>query len=253
MQTLTKCILLPIDGTDEALRPAAFIRRLYPPSEVSLILSYFSPPPSSAYSGALGRSPESLKKEKQLLERRQQDTHRIFHHAREVLLKEGFSKELLQEHVQQRAMSVAKQACLLADIKKVDAVLVQKRVSSRLEDFIRGDVTSALLDHCLASPIWFTEGEIDPEKAAICIVNEDASLRIADHVAFMLAGTGAEIAVMGPTAGMVPEPMFRRGVRIVGGVSVKRPDELLNILAAGGSGYHLFDEIAMRIVWEREA
>ncbi len=67
-----------------------------------------------------------------------------------------------------------------------------------------------------------------------------------------LARAGVEIAVVGPTASMVPEPMFRRGVRVVGGVWVKRPDELLNVLASGGSGYHLFDEIATRIVWERE-
>jgi len=67
-----------------------------------------------------------------------------------------------------------------------------------------------------------------------------------------LARAGVEIAVLGPTASMVPEPMFRRGVRVVGGVWVKRPDELLNVLASGGSGYHLFDEIATRIVWERE-
>ena len=196
MQTLTKCILLPIDGTNEALRPAAFIRRLYSPSEVSLILCYFTSPLSHAYSGAVARSPESLRKEKESLQRRQQDTRRIFDHARQVLLKEGFSEELLQEHVQQRQMSVAKQACLLADIRKVDAVLVQKRVTSRLEDFIRGDSTSALLQHCLASPIWFTEGEIDSRGAAICIVNEDASLRIADHVGYMLSSTGAEITLL---------------------------------------------------------
>jgi len=67
-----------------------------------------------------------------------------------------------------------------------------------------------------------------------------------------LARAGIEIAVLGPTASMIPEPMFHRGVRVVGGVWVKRPDELLDVLASGGSGYHLFDEIATRIVWERE-
>jgi len=196
MQTLTKCILLPIDGTKEALRPVALVRQLYPPSEVSLILCYFSPPLSPAYSGAVSQSPELLRKKKEFLQRRQQDARRIFDHAREALLKEGFSEELLQEYVQQREMSVAKQACLLADIRKVDAVLIQKRVTSRLEDFIRGDATSALLQHCLASPIWFTEGEIDSRGAAICIVNEDASLRIADHVGYMLSGTDTEITLL---------------------------------------------------------
>jgi uncharacterized protein (DUF4213/DUF364 family) len=65
------------------------------------------------------------------------------------------------------------------------------------------------------------------------------------------AQPGAEIAVIGPTASMLPEPLFERGVRVVGGVWVKRPDELLEVLAAGGSGYHFLDTLADRIVMEK--
>jgi len=64
------------------------------------------------------------------------------------------------------------------------------------------------------------------------------------------ARPGAEIAVMGPTASMLPEPLFERGVKVIGGVWVKRPDELLDVLAAGGSGYHFLDSLAHRIVIE---
>ncbi len=66
------------------------------------------------------------------------------------------------------------------------------------------------------------------------------------------APPGAEIAVIGPTASMLPEPLFDRGVRMVGGVWVKRPDELLEILAAGGSGYHFLDTLADKIVLEKK-
>ncbi len=65
------------------------------------------------------------------------------------------------------------------------------------------------------------------------------------------ARPGAEIALMGPTASMLPEPMFERGVRVVGGVWVKKPDELLDVLASGGSGYHFLDRLADRIVIEK--
>ena len=66
------------------------------------------------------------------------------------------------------------------------------------------------------------------------------------------AAPEAEIAVMGPTAGFLPEPLFQRGVRVVGGVWVNKPDQLLDVLAAGGSGYHFFDTLADRIVIEKE-
>jgi len=67
------------------------------------------------------------------------------------------------------------------------------------------------------------------------------------------AKPGAEIAVMGPTASLLPEPLFERGVRVVGGVWVKKSDELLDLLAAGGSGFHFFDTLAPRIVIEKES
>jgi uncharacterized protein (DUF4213/DUF364 family) len=66
------------------------------------------------------------------------------------------------------------------------------------------------------------------------------------------ARPGTEIAVMGPTASMLPEPMFERGVRVMGGVWVKNPDELLDVLASGGSGYHFLDRLADRIVLEKD-
>lgn len=89
-------------------------------------------------------------------------------------------------------------------------------------------------------------------KADALIITGVSLLNSSLEPILSLARAGVEIAVIGPTASMVPEPMFRRGVRLVGGVWVKRPDELLNVLASGGSGYHLFDDIATRIVWERE-
>ena len=61
----------------------------------------------------------------------------------------------------------------------------------------------------------------------------------------------AEIAIIGPTASMLPEALFAHGARVVGGVWVKKADELLDVLAAGGSGYHFFDKLARRIVIEK--
>jgi len=56
----------------------------------------------------------------------------------------------------------------------------------------------------------------------------------------------AQVTVLGPTASMLPEPLFERGVDVVGGVWVRRPDRLLDVLAAAGSGYHFFDTLADR-------
>ena len=55
------------------------------------------------------------------------------------------------------------------------------------------------------------------------------------------------IAVVGPTAGFIPEPLFRRNVALVGTVMVTDIDLALEILAEGGGAYRLFDGCVRKI------
>lgn len=68
-----------------------------------------------------------------------------------------------------------------------------------------------------------------------------------------MAKPGAEILVTGPTASMLPEPFFARGVTITGGIIVTKADELLDIISEGSSGYHFFGKYAERSVIKRQA
>lgn len=63
-----------------------------------------------------------------------------------------------------------------------------------------------------------------------------------------MAKPGAEILVTGPTASMLPEPLFDKGVTMAGGILVTKADEVLDILCEGGSGYHFFGKSAERTV-----
>jgi uncharacterized protein (DUF4213/DUF364 family) len=58
----------------------------------------------------------------------------------------------------------------------------------------------------------------------------------------------AQIIVVGPTASMLPDAFFSRGVKVIGGITVTHPDELLDILAEAGSGYHFYGKSAERTV-----
>lgn len=58
---------------------------------------------------------------------------------------------------------------------------------------------------------------------------------------------GAEAAIIGPTATLASGPYADRGVTVVGGTRVVAPDELLDTLAEGGSGYHFFEKSVERV------
>ena len=62
-----------------------------------------------------------------------------------------------------------------------------------------------------------------------------------------LSRPGATILIVGPTASMLPDAFFRRGVTLLGGDIVTRPDELLDTIAEGGSGYHFFGKSAEKV------
>lgn len=57
----------------------------------------------------------------------------------------------------------------------------------------------------------------------------------------------AQAAVIGPTATLFMPPYAERGVTVVGGTRVHEPDELLTLLAEGGSGYHFFEKTVERV------
>ena len=62
-----------------------------------------------------------------------------------------------------------------------------------------------------------------------------------------LVPADAAIAVVGPTAGFVPDPLFRRKTALVGTVVVTDSDLALEILAEGGGGYRLFGSCVRKI------
>lgn len=97
------------------------------------------------------------------------------------------------------------------------------------------------------------------DRAAECV--PDADLLVITGVTILndtlpglldMAKPGAEILVTGPTASMLPDAFFARGVTMLGGIHVTKPDELLDIISEGGSGYHFFGKYADRTVIRRK-
>jgi uncharacterized protein (DUF4213/DUF364 family) len=93
-------------------------------------------------------------------------------------------------------------------------------------------------------------GEIVP-RADVLIATAATMVTESLEPILKAARPDAAVTVLGPTAGFVPEPLFERGVDVVGGLMVKQADELLDLLASGGSGYHFFGSLSSRTVIRR--
>ncbi len=57
-----------------------------------------------------------------------------------------------------------------------------------------------------------------------------------------------KVIIVGPTASMLPDALFQRGVDVLGGVRVTDPGAVMQIISEGGSGYHMFGKCVEKIV-----
>jgi uncharacterized protein len=69
-------------------------------------------------------------------------------------------------------------------------------------------------------------------------------------IEYLLRSTSqnADIVVVGPTAGFIPEPLFQRNVSLIGTVVVTDSDLALDLLSEAGGAYQLFKRCLRKII-----
>ncbi len=88
--------------------------------------------------------------------------------------------------------------------------------------------------------------EIVPEADIVIITGTAIVNGTIDHL-LELCRSAREVAVVGPTASMIPDPLFKRRVTLMGGIRILNPEKLLQIISEGG-GTPQFKEICKQYV-----
>jgi uncharacterized protein (DUF4213/DUF364 family) len=72
-----------------------------------------------------------------------------------------------------------------------------------------------------------------------------------DHILSHITN-GKRTAIIGPTASMIPDAFFKRGVTVMAGVRILNPKLMIKILKQGGSAYHLLNGCSEKIAFVRK-
>ncbi len=56
-----------------------------------------------------------------------------------------------------------------------------------------------------------------------------------------------KVIVVGPTAGLIPDVLFKHGIDIIGSTRILDADKVFHTISEGGAGYHLFHNGAQKI------
>lgn len=87
------------------------------------------------------------------------------------------------------------------------------------------------------------------EKSNVLIITGTAIVNHTIDSILSFIKDDLRIAIIGPTASMIPDAFFKRGVNIMAGVRITHPDRMVSILKQGGSAYHLLKECSKKIAF----
>ena len=196
MSELTKMIVLPVDGSENAQRSLEYIDLMYGKDHnLEVTLKYVLPslPPILADDRSLKR--EAATKLKAIENKSIRMAEKILNQAKSFFLQKGFDEDRLQTVYRKKADSIPQDICNWVESKRADSVLISTRGRSRLEAFFMGEVSSKLLEYCRVCPVWIVEGKVTSNRVLVAVDSSDNSLRAVDHVGFMLAGTDSPVTL----------------------------------------------------------
>ncbi len=97
-----------------------------------------------------------------------------------------------------------------------------------------------------------TEMASSLEKSDVVIITGTAIVNhTIDHI-LPYINDKQRTAIIGPTASMVPDAFFKKGVDMMAGVQILNPDLMIKILKQGGSAYHLLKGCSEKIAFIKE-
>jgi len=90
------------------------------------------------------------------------------------------------------------------------------------------------------------------EKSQVVMITGTAIVNHTIDAVLSWINNGKRTAIIGPTASLLPDVFFRRGVNVMAGVRIFNPDLMLKILKQGGSAYHLLRECSEKIAFMKK-
>ncbi|SMC27121.1 Universal stress protein family protein [Desulfacinum hydrothermale DSM 13146] len=169
--------------------------------------------------------------------------------AKEMLIQRGMASDRIHTLLIPKTTHVAKEMAREAVRGNYDALVLGRRGYAALSEWVSSSVSSNMLDEPLASPVWICRKEAQgPRNVLLCVDGSPASLRMADHVGFMLQDETHRICLFHVMSGEGGRDAARildeaQGVLTANGVDPQRIDRRLEV---GGKVSDLILEEAAR-------
>ena len=195
-KNIQKMIVVPVDGSEIALKPLDYINLVFGPQhDLKTILFYVLPnlPPFLLEESRKDR--KMMKKIQDIESRNTELAQRLLKTAKDKLVNIGFTAEAVEAVFRKIEVGIARDIVHWSEKKQADAVFISTRGLSRLEAIFLGGIAAKVLEYNRVCPVWMVKGSVKKKHMLLAIDNSENALRAVDHAGFMLSGTDVKVTI----------------------------------------------------------
>ncbi len=100
----------------------------------------------------------------------------------------GIASDRIELRTQARRLGFAKDIIEFAQQGRFDAIVVGRRGLSGIARLYAGSVTANILEQSQVIPVWLVDGEAGAGEMLVAVDGSEASLRVVDHISFIMCG-----------------------------------------------------------------
>ena len=192
-----KMIVVPIDGSENALKSLDYINRIFGTKHnLSVSLVYLVPKLPPILIEESRKSRETMSQLREIEKRNSQMAERILTDAKDRLKEIGFTKKAVEAVFRNLEVGVARDICSWAENnKKADAIFISSRGRSRLEAFFTGEIANKVLEYVRLCPVWMVKGTVRGKNVLLAVDNSENAIRAVEHAGFLLSGTDVNLTL----------------------------------------------------------
>jgi nucleotide-binding universal stress UspA family protein len=195
-ETVQKMIVIPLDGSDNALKPLNYLDLVFGPKHnLKITLLYVLPRLPPILVEESQKSDETLRQLKNLEGRNVEMAQNLLTAGKKRLIVMGFAEKTLEAVSKKIEIGIARDIVNWSERKQADAVIISTRGRGKLAGFFLGETANKVLEYSRSCPVWMIKGTVKEKHAVLAIDNSKNSLRAVDHAGFMLSGTDMKVTI----------------------------------------------------------
>jgi nucleotide-binding universal stress UspA family protein len=212
MPAVTKSVVVPVDGSKNALRSLDYLQLLLGRDQrLKVLLFHVQPALPLIFEEDKSLTKNERARIREIKRKNLAMAEKALAEAQAALMKKKFPEQQVEIFHQVRQRSVPTDIANYATEKKADAIAIGRRGRTDSKSLLLGDISSKLVEYCKVFPLWVIDGPIRSNKVMICLDNSENALRAADHAGFMLAGSDCPVTLfhsLKELRGFVPRAIY---------------------------------------------